>query len=108
MLIVTDPVIAGKSVEQTLGAVFGVAVRSRNELGNVMGKIRAITGGKMGGYEKLVMTANQSAAEAMVAQAEKAGANAVTSFRFSTSSMGGGDEEEFIQVTAYGTAVVLR
>ncbi|MBU2738711.1 YbjQ family protein [Acidithiobacillus concretivorus] len=108
MLIVTDPVIAGKSVEQTLGAVFGVAVRSRNEAGNFMGKIRAIAGGKMGGFENLVMTANQSAVEAMIAQAEKAGANAITSFRFGAYSMGGGENEEFIQVTAYGTAVVLR
>ncbi|MBE7562688.1 heavy metal-binding domain-containing protein [Acidithiobacillus sp. HP-6] len=108
MLIVTDPVIAGKSVEQTLGAVFGVAVRSRSEMGNFLGKIRAIAGGKMGGYEKLVMSANQGAVAAMIAQAEQAGANAVVSFRFSASSMGGGEEEEFIEVTAYGTAVVLR
>lgn len=107
MLVVTDHEIAGKSVVQTLGAVYGVAVRSRNELGNVLGKIRAFTGGRMAGYEKLVMTANQGAVEAMISQAEQAGANAIVGFRFNTSSMGGGEEEEFIQVTAYGTAVVV-
>ncbi|HUX17674.1 MAG TPA: heavy metal-binding domain-containing protein [Acidithiobacillus sp.] len=35
------------------------------------------------------------------------GADAVICFRFDSSSMGAGNEEEFIEVTSYGTAVRL-
>jgi uncharacterized protein YbjQ (UPF0145 family) len=107
MLITTGTDIAGKSIAQTLGAVYGVSVQSRSDMGNFMGKIRAITGGKMGGYEKLVKTAREQAVAAMQQEATNVGADAIIGFRFDSSSMGSGNDEDFMEVTAYGTAVKL-
>jgi uncharacterized protein YbjQ (UPF0145 family) len=106
MILVTTPGIEGKQIK-AIGAVYGVAVRSRSDLGNFLGKIRAITGGRMAGYEKLVFAARQGAIDAMIAQAEQAGADAIVGFRFSSTSMGAGEQEEFIEVTAYGTAAKI-
>ncbi|MCE5361274.1 MAG: YbjQ family protein [Acidithiobacillus sp.] len=107
MILVTTPTIEGKSLS-VIGAVYGVAVRSRSDLGNFLGKIRAITGGKKAGYEKLVMAARQGAIESMITQAKEVGADAIVGFRFSSTSMGAGEQEEFIEVTAYGTAAKIR
>lgn len=107
MLITTSAEISGKQISQTLGTVYGVSVRSRSELGTVMGKIRSLTGGKMAGYEKLVKAARENAVADMQEQAKNNGADAIICFRFDSTSMGAGNEEEFIEVTAYGTAVRL-
>lgn len=108
MIIVTDTNIQGRSIAQTLGAVYGVSVQSRNEVGTFMGKIRSFAGGKMGGYEKLVKTAREQAVAAMQQEAQRVGADAIICFRFDSSSMGAGDTENFMEVTAYGTAVKLE
>lgn len=105
MLIVTTNDVPGYKITTPIGAVYGVSVRSRSEVGNFLGKVRAIAGGKMAGFEKLVLGARQDSIESMVAQAEKAGANAIVAFRYSSTGMGAGEDEEFIEVTAYGTAV---
>ncbi|MDX5933771.1 YbjQ family protein [Acidithiobacillus thiooxidans] len=108
MIIATTKEIQGRNITQTLGAVYGVSVQSRSDLGTFLGKIRAIGGGKMGGYEKLVKTAREQAVAAMQQEAQKVGADAVICFRFDSSSMGAGDAEDFMEVTAYGTAVKLE
>lgn len=107
MLLTTTHDVPGKRIATTLGAVYGISVRSRSDFGNFMGKIRSMAGGQMGGYEKMVRRAREDAVAGMIAEAEAMGADAVIAFRFDGSSMGSGDKEDFIEVTAYGTAVKL-
>jgi uncharacterized protein YbjQ (UPF0145 family) len=43
----------------------------------------------------------------MQQEATNVGADAIIGFRFDSSSMGSGNDEDFMEVTAYGTAVTL-
>ena len=64
-------------------------------------------GGVSGGRLATVKAARENAVADMQEEAKNNGADAVICFRFDSSSMGAGNEEEFIEVTAYGTAVRL-
>ncbi|OFC61815.1 hypothetical protein BAE30_03750 [Acidithiobacillus caldus] len=108
MLVLTTTTVPDQRIVKTLGAVYGLSVRSRSETGNMLGKLRSFAGGSMGGYEKLVRQAREDAVTGMIREAESLGANAVIGFRFDGSSMGAGDKESFIEVTAYGTAVIIE
>ncbi|RKX19575.1 MAG: YbjQ family protein, partial [Candidatus Zixiibacteriota bacterium] len=60
-----------------------------------------IVGGEVVDYTKMIAESREQAIDRMVANAQKKGANAVVTLRFSTSSMMQGAAE----LLAYGTAV---
>src|SRR5713226_8662158 len=89
VLVTTTERPAGYEVKQALGQVFGVVVRSRGLGGNVMAGLRALGGGEIVEYTRLV---------------EDTRRNAVVMMRFDSSEMG----QTMTEVVAYGTAAVIE
>ena len=104
MLIATTNDAPGHEVEEVLGEVFGLTVRSRN-LGSQIGAgLKSIIGGELGGMTKMLAQGRQEAITRLVAEAEAKGANAILAMRFDTSELG----STWTEICAYGTAVRLR
>ncbi len=104
MLIATTNDVPGHEVDEVLGEVFGLTVRSRN-LGSQIGAgLKSIIGGELGGMTKMLAQGRQEAISRLVAEAEAKGANAILAMRFDTSELG----STWTEICAYGTAVRLR
>ncbi|MDH6214594.1 YbjQ family protein [Streptomyces pseudovenezuelae] len=103
VLVVTTNDVPGYRVQEVLGEVFGLTVRSRH-LGSQIGAgLKSMIGGELKGLTKtLVQTRNQSM-ERLMEQARARGANGVLAFRFDVTEAA----DLGTEVCAYGTAVIL-
>ena len=101
MIVSTTNDVTGYRVVQHLGLVRGITVRSRSVVGNFVGGIQSIFGGKLGAYVQLAETARQEAFDHMCEHARQGGANAVIAMRYDANEIMDGITE----VLAYGTAV---
>lgn len=101
MMVSTTNDIAGYRIVRHLGLVRGITVRSRSVVGNFLGGVQSIFGGKLGVYVSLAETARQEAFDHMCTHAEQGGANAVIAMRYDANEIMDGITE----VLAYGTAV---
>ena len=104
MLVVTTPYLTGYRVVEAKGQVFGLVVRSRGLAGNISAGLRSLLGGEIHEYTSLLEDTRRQAMDRMIQNATVMGANAVLSFRFDSSEMGGSMSE----IVAYGTAVVVE
>ena len=104
MIVVTTPTIPEKIVVQTVGLVSGNAIRARHVGKDILAGLRAIVGGEIHEYAKLLAESREQAVDRMMSKAVNLGANGIVSMRFSTSVVMGGAAE----VMAYGTAVILK
>jgi uncharacterized protein YbjQ (UPF0145 family) len=103
MLVTTTEKAEGYQTAKVLGQVFGVVVRSRSVVGNVAASLRALAGGEIEQYTRLVEDTRRHAIDRMIENARLMGANAILMMRFDSSEIA-----QFMQeVVAYGTAVVL-
>lgn len=103
MLITTMNDIPGYEVEEVLGEVFGLVVRSRN-IGSQMGAgLKSLVGGELKGMTKMLSDSRLHAQDRLTEAAEAKGANAVLAMRFDASEFQAGQE-----ICAYGTAVKIR
>ena len=93
-------------VVRAIGQVYGTGVRSRNIVGNFLGGVRAIFGGKQDGYLKMIAQTRDDALEQLAEHALSLGANAVLGMRFDSGEFDAGQGQAMNEVTAYGTAVV--
>ena len=101
MLITTTNDLPGYQVEEVLGEVFGLTVRSRN-IGSQMGAgLKSVFGGELKGMTKALVDSRKQVQERMIEEAEGKGANAIVAMRFDTSEMG----SNWTEICAYGTAV---
>ncbi len=107
MIIVTCNDLPGYRVDRVIGAVYGVAVRSRSFIGNALGNIRAAFGGSQTGYAKMVAESRDEALGLLAEEAERLGANAILAMRFDSGEFDAGRQQSMNEVTAYGTAVVV-
>ena len=104
MIITTMNDLPGYEIEEVLGEVFGLTVRSRN-VGSQMGaSLKSMVGGGLKGMTRMLADGRRHAQERLVEEAESKGANAVIAFRFDTSELGG----TWTEICAYGTAVRAR
>ena len=103
MIVSTTNEIAGYRIVAHLGLCRGITVRSRSALGNWAGGWQSFFGGRLSIYVKLAEKARQDAYEQMVAEAVRAGADAVVAMRYDANEIMDGITE----VLAYGTAVRL-
>jgi uncharacterized protein YbjQ (UPF0145 family) len=104
MIITTMNDLPGYEIEEVLGDVFGLTVRSRN-LGSQMGAaMKSLVGGELKGMTKMLAEGRRHAQERLVEEAEAKGADAVIAFRFDTSELG----STWTEICAYGTAVRTR
>jgi uncharacterized protein YbjQ (UPF0145 family) len=104
ILVTTTERPAGYEVKQALGQVFGVVVRSRGLGGNIVANLRALGGGEIVEYTRLVEDTRRHAIDRMIENARAMGANAVVMMRFDSSEMG----QSMTEVVAYGTAAVIE
>ena len=101
MLITTTPDLPGYEIQEVLGEVFGLTVRSRN-IGSQFGaSLKSIMGGELKGMTTALVDSREQVMQRMVEEAEKKGGNAIIAMRFDTSDMGG----QWTEICAYGTAV---
>jgi uncharacterized protein YbjQ (UPF0145 family) len=104
VLISTMNDLPGYEIEEVLGEVFGLTVRSRN-LGSQIGAgLKSLVGGELKGMTKMLAEGRQHATDRLVEAAEAKGATAIVAFRFDTSELG----STWTEICAYGTAVRAR
>jgi uncharacterized protein YbjQ (UPF0145 family) len=101
MILTTTPDIEGQRVVQTLGLVRGNTIRARFVGRDIMAALRAVAGGEIGEYTKMMAEAREQAIDRMTDEAEALGADAVVAVRFQTSVIMKGASE----ILCYGTAV---
>ncbi|HUA94414.1 MAG TPA: heavy metal-binding domain-containing protein [Acidimicrobiales bacterium] len=93
------------TVERSLGMVFGLVVRSMGAVRGIGAGFKAIAGGEVTQFTKLLEDSRRHALDRMIENARLVGANAVIQFRFDSSEMGQG--QALTEIVAYGTAVVV-
>lgn len=101
MLIVTTNDVPGHRIDEVLGEVFGLTVRSRNVGSNIGAGFKSLVGGELKGITKMLHDSREEAIERLTGEAEAKGGNAVLAFRFETTEYAGTGTE----ICAYGTAV---
>ncbi len=104
MIITTSDQVEGKTITKTIGLVKGSTIRARHLGKDIMAGLRGMVGGEISEYTKMMAEAREEALQRMVEDAEKKGASAVVSMRFSTSMI----MQNAAEVLAYGTGVVLE
>jgi uncharacterized protein YbjQ (UPF0145 family) len=104
VIIATTNDLPGYEVQEVLGEVFGLTVRSRN-IGSQFGAgLKSLVGGELKGMTKMLAEGREHATERLVEEAEAKGADAILAFRFDTSELG----STWTEICAYGTAVRAR
>ncbi len=101
MLISTMNDIPGYQIDEVLGEVFGLTVRSRNIGSQIGASLKSLAGGELKGMTKMLAEGREHATDRLVEEAESKGANAILAFRFDTSELG----TTWTEICAYGTAV---
>ncbi len=104
MIYVTTETIEGKKIKKTIGMVRGNTIRARHVGKDIMAGLKNLVGGEIIEYTKLMAESREQAIDRMIQEAQRMGANAIVSVRFTTSVIMGGAAE----LLAYGTAVVVE
>ena len=101
MIITTMNELPGYTIDEVLGEVFGLTVRSRNIGSQIGATLKSLGGGELKGMTKMLAEGREHATDRLVQEAEEKGANAIIAFRFDTSELG----TTWTEICAYGTAV---
>ena len=101
MIISTMNDLPGYTIDEVMGEVFGLTVRSRNIGSQIGATFKSLAGGELKGMTKMLAEGRDHATERLIEEAEAKGANAVIAFRFDTSKLG----STWTEICAYGTAV---
>jgi uncharacterized protein YbjQ (UPF0145 family) len=104
VIISTMNDLPGHDVEEVLGEVFGLTVRSRNLGSQIGASFKSMVGGELKGMTKMLAEGREHATDRLIEEAEGKGANAILAFRFDTSELG----TNWTEICAYGTAVRAR
>lgn len=104
MLISTMNDLPGYEIDEVIGEVFGLTVRSRN-VGSTIGAVfKSLFGGELKGMTKMLAEGREHATARIVEATEARGGNAIVAFRFDSSELG----STWTEICAYGTAVRAR
>jgi uncharacterized protein YbjQ (UPF0145 family) len=101
MIITTMNDLPGYRIDEVIGEVFGLTVRSRNLGSQIGATLKSIVGGELKGMTKMLAEGRVHAQERLEEEAGARGADAVVAFRFDTSELG----TTWTEICAYGTAV---
>jgi uncharacterized protein YbjQ (UPF0145 family) len=104
VIIATTNDLPGYEIEEVLGEVFGLTVRSRNIGSQIGASLKSLAGGELKGMTKMLAEGREHATERLIEEAESKGADAILAFRFDTSELGA----TWTEICAYGTAVKAR
>jgi uncharacterized protein YbjQ (UPF0145 family) len=103
VLVSTMNDVPGRAVQQVIGEVTGLTVRSRNVGAQIGAGLKSIVGGELKGLTKQLQQSRDEAVARMVEEAQARGGNAILAMRYDSDEVGNGYQE----IVAYGTAVVL-
>ena len=84
-----------------LGLVTGSTIKTKDIVKAIGAGLKALVGGKLGSYEKLIVEARTDTIDSVVSQAGPPGANARLRVRFERTEVAAGAAE----ILAYGTAI---
>jgi uncharacterized protein YbjQ (UPF0145 family) len=101
VIVATTNDLPGYQVDEVLGEVFGLTVRSRNIASQFGAQLKSVFGGELRGQTKALYDSRNEVMTRMVEEAQRRGANAILAMRFDTSEMG----DVWTEICAYGTAV---
>jgi uncharacterized protein YbjQ (UPF0145 family) len=101
MIVATTNDLPGYRVDEVLGEVWGLTVRSRNAFSQMGAGLKSMFGGELKGMTKALYESRNEVMSRMVEEAQRRGGNAVLAMRFDTSEMG----DMWTEICAYGTAV---
>jgi uncharacterized protein YbjQ (UPF0145 family) len=101
LIVSTMNDLPGYTIDEVLGEVTGLTVRSRNVGTQIGAGFKSLVGGELKGLTKQLLETREQARERMCEAAEAVGANAVVAMRFDSDEVGQGYQE----LVAYGTAV---
>jgi len=104
MMISTMNDLPGYQIEEVLGEVFGLTVRSRNVGSQIGAMFKSLAGGELKGMTKMLAEGRDSARERLSVATAALGGNAILAFRFDTCELG----STWTEICAYGTAVRVR
>lgn len=104
MLVTMSDTVPGREVAEIIGLARGNIVRARFVGRDFVAGLRNLVGGEVSEYTRLLQETRDEAFDRMVTDAGKMGADAIVTFRFSTSTIMEGTSE----ILAYGTAVKLK
>jgi uncharacterized protein YbjQ (UPF0145 family) len=104
MLITTTNDVAGYEIQEILGEVFGLTVRSRHIGSQIGASFKSLVGGELGGMTKMLSEGREEAIRRLVAEAKLKGATAILAMRFDTSELG----STWTEICAYGTGAKVK
>jgi uncharacterized protein YbjQ (UPF0145 family) len=102
-MVTSGLVLPGHVIIKNFGIVRGITVRSRSVVGNFLGSLQSIFGGKISIYSNLCESAREEAYRLMCDSGVESGANAIICMRYDGAEMRYGMAE----VLCYGTAVYV-
>lgn len=108
MLIVTTPILEGRSIRTYHGPVFSQVVAGFGVGRSFFGSLRSFAGGRSESHEELVHEIRAQAIEDLKAEAARLGANAIVGFTIDTEMIGSGSDGGLLKMHAMGTAVSLE
>lgn len=103
-MVTMSQVLEGYQIEETLGVVRGIIVRSRSVFGTIGAALQTIRGGNITLLTELCERTRADAFAEMIQHAEVLGANGVICVRYDATELMQGVTE----VLCYGTAVRVR
>jgi uncharacterized protein YbjQ (UPF0145 family) len=92
-----------RQLQRSLGMVFGVVVRSMGMAKGITAGFKALAGGEVKQYTRLVEDSRRHALDRMIENAQLLGAQGIVSMRFDSSEVG----QSLTEIVAYGTAVTF-
>jgi uncharacterized protein YbjQ (UPF0145 family) len=103
-MVTTAFELPGYRVQQNLGVVRGIVVRSRSIVANIGASLQTLVGGNITAWTSLCEQTRAEAFDIMVQHATEVGANAIIGARYDATEIATGATE----VLAYGTAVIVE
>ena len=101
MIVSTMNDLPGYQIDEVIGEVTGLTVRSRNVGTQIGAGLKSLVGGELKGLTKQLQQTRDEARERLVEGVQEVGGNAVLAMRFDSDEVGNGYQE----LVAYGTAV---
>ncbi|MBP0461400.1 YbjQ family protein [Streptomyces montanisoli] len=103
VIVVTTNDVPGYQVQEVIGEIFGLTVRSRHMGSQIGAGLKSMVGGELRGLTKTLVATRNQAMERLIEAARARGANAVLMMRFDVTDAA----QVGTEVCAYGTAAVV-
>ena len=103
MIVTPASQVAGRTITETLGLVRGNTIRARHLGRDITAVFKALVGGEIEEYTKMMAESREQAVARMVEEARGIGADAITDVRFTTSYL----MSSAAEILVFGNAVKL-